>query len=88
MDTLNNTINTIPFHMKTWKHLAFKILSENGTPMHYSDITKKAMDFKETKAKNPHRIVWVELHRDKRLIKIGRGIFALKKWSKNTNVSE
>lgn len=67
----------------------FVILSENGKPMHFSDIAKsiKESDFKRRNVTT--QAIHNELIKDNRFVLIGRGIYALDSWgySKGT-VSE
>jgi DNA-binding CsgD family transcriptional regulator len=58
----------------------YVILSDNGKPMHFSDISKsiKASDFKRKDVTT--QAIHNELIKDKRFVLIGRGIYALKEW--------
>lgn len=58
----------------------FVILSDNGKPMHFSDIAKaiKSSDFKRRNVTT--QAIHNELIKDKRFVLIGRGIYALESW--------
>ena len=58
----------------------YVILSENGKPLHFSDIAKaiKDSDFKRKDVTT--QAIHNELIKDKRFVLIGRGIYALKEW--------
>ncbi len=58
----------------------YVILSENGKPMHFSEISKsiKGSDFKRKDVTT--QAIHNELIKDKRFVLIGRGIYALKEW--------
>ncbi len=58
----------------------YVILSENGKPMHFSDIAKaiKDSDFKRKNVTT--QAIHNELIKDKRFVLIGRGIYALDSW--------
>ncbi len=61
----------------------YVILSDNGKPMHFSDIAKaiKASDFKRKNVTT--QAIHNELIKDKRFVLIGRGIYALESWGYN-----
>ncbi len=58
----------------------YAILSDNGKPMHFSEIAKamKASDFKRKDVTT--QAIHNELIKDSRFILIGRGLYALKEW--------
>lgn len=58
----------------------YVVLSENGKPMHFSDIAKaiKDSDFKRKNVTT--QAIHNELIKDKRFVLIGRGIYALDSW--------
>lgn len=58
----------------------YVILSENGKPMHFSEIAKsiKGSDFKRKNVTT--QAIHNELIKDKRFVLIGRGIYALSTW--------
>lgn len=58
----------------------YVILSENGKPMHFSEIAKsiKKSDFKRKNV--TQQAIHNELIKDKRFVLIGRGIYALDSW--------
>lgn len=58
----------------------YVILSENGKPMHFSDISKaiKSSDFKRRDVTT--QAIHNELIKDSRFVLIGRGIYALDTW--------
>lgn len=58
----------------------FVILSDNGKPMHFSDIAKsiKKSDFRRKDVTT--QAIHNELIKDKRFVLIGRGIYALQSW--------
>lgn len=58
----------------------YVILSDNGKPMHFSDIAKsiKNSDFKRRNVTT--QAIHNELIKDKRFVLIGRGIYALESW--------
>lgn len=58
----------------------YVILSDNGTPMHFSDIAKaiKSSNFKRRDVTT--QAIHNELIKDKRFVLIGRGIYALHDW--------
>lgn len=58
----------------------YVILSDNGEPMHFSDIAKaiKNSDFKRKDVTT--QAIHNELIKDKRFVLIGRGIYALDNW--------
>lgn len=58
----------------------YVILSENGKPLHFSDIAKsiKNSDFKRKNVTT--QAIHNELIKDKRFVLIGRGIYALNDW--------
>lgn len=58
----------------------YVILSDNGKPMHFSEISKaiKDSDFKRKNVTT--QAIHNELIKDKRFVLIGRGIYALSEW--------
>lgn len=58
----------------------YVILTDNGKPMHFSEISKaiKASDFKRKNVTT--QAIHNELIKDKRFVLIGRGIYALQEW--------
>lgn len=60
------------------RDLAFTVLRKNGSPMHFSEITKAISDIFPKKA-HP-ATVHNELIKDPRFVLVGRGMYALKEW--------
>jgi len=60
------------------RDLAFTVLRKNGSPMHFSEITKAISDIFPRKAHSA--TVHNELIKDSRFILVGRGMYALKEW--------
>lgn len=58
----------------------FVILSDNGKPMHFSDIAKAIKDSSFKRKDVTTQAIHNELIKDKRFVLIGRGIYALKDW--------
>ena len=58
----------------------YVILSENGEPMHFSDIAKAIKDSDFKRKDVTKQAIHNELIKDKRFVLIGRGIYALDNW--------
>ncbi len=69
---------------KSFYNMAKKVLFEEKKPMHYTDITRKILETKESKGKTPERTVIAVLMRDTHNIfmRMGDGIFGLTKLAK------
>lgn len=65
-------------HPRGVRDLAFTVLRKNGSPMHFSEITKAISDIFPKKA-HP-ATVHNELIKDPRFVLVGRGMYALKEW--------
>ncbi len=58
----------------------FVILSENGKPMHFSEISKAIKDSSFKRKNVTTQAIHNELIKDSRFVLIGRGIYALSSW--------
>ena len=58
----------------------YVILSENGKPLHFSDIAGSIKDSDFKRKDVTTQAIHNELIKDKRFVLIGRGIYALKEW--------
>lgn len=58
----------------------YVILSDNGKPMHFSDIAKSIKDSDFKRRNVTTQAIHNELIKDKRFVLIGRGIYALDSW--------
>jgi len=69
---------------KSFYNMAKKVLSEQKKPMHYTDITKKILETKESKGKTPERTVIAVLMRDTHnvFVRMGDGVFGLTRLAK------
>ena len=66
----------------SWTYLAYQILKENGKPMHYKEITKKALISKKTKGKTPSYSLQAAMWRNLEFIRLGEGYYGLREWGK------
>lgn len=64
----------------TYASLAYKVLKEWGKPLHYKNITKEILKVKDTKGKTPQQTLRVIITKDKKFVKVKRGIYGLKEW--------
>lgn len=65
---------------KTIRDKIFVILSDNGNPMHFSEIAKAIRDSSFKRKDVTTQAIHNELIKDKRFVLIGRGIYALDSW--------
>ena len=66
----------------TFANLAHKVLKDRGHPMHYKDIAEGVLKKKTSRGKTPIETLRVEINRDKRFVKVSRGIYGLKEWNR------
>jgi len=64
----------------TFASLAYEVLKHEGKPIHYKSIAEKVLIKKTSKGKTPIETLRVEINRDKRFVKVSRGIYGLKEW--------
>ena len=77
-----SALNQIHNKTMTWKEAIIKVLAEEGTPMHYADITKKIIENgyrNQTEMGNtPEMTVSAQLTTKKNIFKkLGNGVFEL-----------
>lgn len=75
-------LNNLNVKYMTWKEAIIKVLAEEGTPLHYSDITKRIIENGYRKpnemGKTPEMTVSAQLTTKKNLFrKLGNGVFEL-----------
>lgn len=81
--TLNGVWGLIKWPTVNPKNIRDKIyviLSENGKPMHFSEIAGSIKDSEFKRKDVTTQAIHNELIKDKRFVLIGRGIYALKEW--------
>lgn len=73
----------------TFLEAAWKILTEASEPLHYRDITTRAVerDLIDTKGKTPARTMNAQLSTDigsgnSRFVRVGRGVYGLSQWER------
>lgn len=64
------------------RDLAFLVLRKQGSPMHFTEVSKKIIDYFK-KSAHP-ATVHNELIKDDRFVLVGRGLYALKDWGYKT----
>ena len=75
----------------TFEEAAEKILREEGAPLHYKEITKRAIDRKliETQGKTPEETMRVRMiHHSDAFIKVGPSTYGLKEWASEVKATE
>lgn len=75
----------------TFVDAAYRVLKDNGKPMHYKDITQQALNkgYIETKGKTPEATMTARISHDikkegkkSRFVRVERGIYGLSEWDK------
>jgi restriction system protein len=76
----------------TFLEAAWKVLTEAREPLHYDDITKRAIEqgLVETEGKTPARTMNAQLSTDirsgdSRFVRLGRGVYGLSAWERETH---
>ncbi len=70
---------------RTVGNVAVEVLGRHGEPMHYTDVMHKMKHDEDfiVGGQDPKGNMLAHLANDARIIRVGKGIYALEKWSEN-----
>jgi hypothetical protein len=65
---------------KSFRKLAREILEQEGKPLHYEEITRRALQVRSSQGATPAQTVCAQMSVHPEFVRVAEGVFALSKW--------